>query len=88
MSKPRRDRLWPRQATTRHAWYRDGHDPNALPRQALVIAWRSHSYKWWARITYCVEITGQDEPAVIDRWVPAETLRPVPADPNRAFGLR
>ena len=30
---------------------------------------------------------GSEDPAVVQRWVPAERLRPVRADPNDAFGL-
>lgn len=87
MSKPRRDRLYPKPRHTRHAWYLEDNEPGRQPRQVLIIAWRRHSYRWAARIVYCVEIEGS-EPAVVDCWVPAETLRPVPADPNRAYRLR
>lgn len=85
MSQPRRDRLYPRPRTTLHAWFLEGDGP---PRQVLILAWRSHSYKWQARITYSLPVKGDPEPAVIQRWVPMELLRPVKSDPNKAFGIR
>ena len=30
----------------------------------------------------------QREPVILQLWVDASDVRPVPADPNRAFGLR
>ncbi|MDQ4502199.1 hypothetical protein [Sinomonas sp. ASV322] len=53
-----------------------------------MIEWRRHSYKWSARISYCIEVQGAPDPVVVERWVLAEALRPVRADPNAAFGLR
>lgn len=32
--------------------------------------------------------TDAGDPVIVQRWVPAESVRPVPADPNRAFGNR
>ncbi|GEB64601.1 hypothetical protein SAT01_20490 [Sinomonas atrocyanea] len=80
--------MWPRPQTTRHAWFKDTQDPGVLPRQVLVVSWRRHSYRWSALVVYCVEVEGSEDPAVVQRWVPAERLRPVRADPNEAFGLR
>ncbi|MCH6472437.1 hypothetical protein [Sinomonas terrae] len=54
----------------------------------LIVEWRRHSYKWTARIIYSLDIDGSEGPAVVDRWVPAESLRPARTDPNTAFGLR
>ena|GEM_PF-6470617 len=88
VSKPRRDRLYEKPRTTRHAWILDSDEPGAQPRQVYIVEWRRKSYKWRARVIYAIEVKGSDETATVDRWVPAETLRPVPADPNRAYGLR
>lgn len=62
-------------------------ESGAPPRQVLVVSWRRHSYRWSALVIYCVEIEGSPEPAVVQRWVPSEKLRPVRADPNQAFGV-
>ncbi|WP_138443559.1 hypothetical protein [Sinomonas susongensis] len=88
MSRARRDRVWPRPRTTRHAWFKDSPEPGEPPRQVLVVAWRRHSYQWSALIIYCVDVQGSPDPVVVQRWVPAHQLRPVRADPNQAFGLR
>lgn len=79
--------MWPRPRTTRHAWFKDSDERAEPPRQVLVVSWRRHSYRWSALVIYCVEVEGSEEPAVVQRWVPAEKLRPVRADPNQAFGL-
>lgn len=92
MSKPRRDRTWARSRTTRHAWLLDSREPGAQPREVLILRWRKketmNGTRWAAFVVYPVEIEGDPEPAIIQRWVPAETLRPARTDPNRAFGLR
>ncbi|QTF71244.1 hypothetical protein [Arthrobacter woluwensis] len=88
MSKPRRDRLYPKPRHTRHVWILDNDEPGTQPRQVLIVEWRRQAYKWRARIVYVIEVQGSEEPAVVDRWVPAELLKPVPADPNRAYKLR
>lgn len=88
MSTPRRDRLFPRPHKTRHAWFLENDEPGTQPRQALIVSWRRRSYRWHARILYVVDVEGEPDPAVIERWVPREALRPVRADPNAAFGLR
>lgn len=54
----------------------------------LIVAWRRHGYRWSALVVYCVDVEGSEDAAVVQRWVPAERLRPVRADPNEAFGLR
>lgn len=88
MSLPRRDRLVPKPKTTQHAWMIEGSGAEAKYRQVFIVAWRSHSYRWHARVVYTVKIDGEAEEAIVQRWVPQEVLRPVPADPNRAFGYR
>ena len=88
MSQPRRDRLYPRPRNTSHAWLLEGFGPEAVPRQVLIVAWRRHSYRWRARVVYAVDVKGDPEPAIIQRWVPAELLRPVKSEPNQAFGIR
>lgn len=88
VSRPRRDRLYEKPRSTRHAWILDSDEPGAQPRKVLIVEWRRTSYKWRARVIYAIEVKGSDEPAVVDRWVPAEILKPVKADPNAAFGLR
>ncbi|WP_144628957.1 hypothetical protein [Arthrobacter woluwensis] len=89
MSLPRRDRLYPKPRQTRHAWLLEGDPPEAQMRQVLIVEWRRHSYKWRARVVYVIEsVSGSEEPAVVDRWVPAEVLRPVKSNPNTLFGVR
>ncbi|MGD9430798.1 hypothetical protein ACKVM7_000271 [Arthrobacter russicus] len=88
MGKTRSERTWPKPQRTRHAWMRDGPHPNSAPRQVYIVSWRRQSYKWLALVVYAVEIAEDPEPVVIQRWVPAEKLRAVEADPNRAYDLR
>lgn len=68
--------------------FKDALDPGVVPRQVLIVSWRRHSYRWSALVVYCVDAEGDEDPVVVQRWVPAERLRPVRADPNDAFGLR
>ena len=92
MSKPRRDRMWPRRPTTRHAWMLEGYEPSAQPREVLVARWRERrtmaGTRWTAYVIYCVTVEGEEDPAIVQRWVPGEWLRSARTDPNKAFGLR
>lgn len=72
MGQRRKDRTWPRPRGTRHAWLRRP-GPHEPPVQAFVIAWRRHSYRWQAYVVW-VSDAGQ----VIQEWVPADQLGPVP----------
>lgn len=79
MGQRKKDRTWPQSPRrhTRHAWLvRPGvHEP---PVQAFIIAWRRHSYRWQAYVIWVAD-SGQ----VIQEWVPAERLGPVPVlDPQ------
>ena len=69
----------------RHAWMLDGSGGSEVLRQAYIITWHR---KQTALVTHAVDVAGNPEPIVIQRWVPAEKLRPVEADPNRAYDLR
>lgn len=51
------------------------------------MEWRRHEYAWQALCVLVCVRPGRD-PVVLQRWVSSTDLRPVPADPNRAFGLR
>ena len=88
MGQTRLERTWPRPRSTRHVWVRsrDRH-PYQPPDQGLIVAWRRRSWQWEALCVLVRVLPGED-PVVIQRWVAAKDLRPVPADPNRAFGLR
>lgn len=63
--------------------------------QGLLAAWRRRSYQWEALVIVVVvsstadsDKAAEEEAVIMQRWVPAADLRPVPADPNRAFGAR
>lgn len=76
MGQRKKDRTWPRpkgrRRHTRHAWLvRPG--AQVPPVQAFVVAWECSRGKWFA-YTVWVSDTGQ----VIQEWVPAERLGPVP----------
>ena len=68
----RKDRTWPRPGRTRHAWLiRAGtHEP---PVQALVIAWERRGSEWVAFVIWV-----SDEGKIIQEWVAADRLGPVP----------
>lgn len=96
MGKSRAERTWPRPALTRHVWVRTAYlpgDPGEAqhqqqpPDQGLILEWRRHEYAWQALCVLVCVRPGRD-PVVLQRWVSSTDLRPVPADPNRAFGLR
>lgn len=88
MGKSRAERTWPRPASTRHAWARarDMH-PQQPPDPCVIVCWRRRGGVWEALCVIVRVQSGQD-PVVIQRWVSSRDLRPVPADPNQAFGLR
>ena len=66
----------------------EGSGAEAQYRQVFIVAWRSFSYGSEAPVIYTVKVDGEAEEAIVQRWVPQEVLRPVPADPNKAFGYR
>lgn len=86
MGKPRSARTWPRPRSTRHVWVKLTKHPHEPPRQGLVVAWRRRSYTWEALVI--VVDDENPEPKVTMSWIKATSLRPVPADPNKAFNLR
>ncbi|KYH43117.1 hypothetical protein [Branchiibius sp. NY16-3462-2] len=103
MGQSKRERTWRTPKTTRHVWVKLPGDgpaarvhPHQTPRQGLVVTWRRVSYRWQALVVLVddptldgTERTKQtNDPVVVQLWVDASDLRPVPADPNRAFGLR
>ena len=53
-----------------------------------MVTWRRHTGRWYALIVDAIGGTELPEVVVVQRWVPAEHLRPVPADPNRSHGVR
>lgn len=90
VGQSRAERTWRRPRSTRHVWVTGigpGAHPKEPPYQALVVAVRRDSYVWWAWVVAVLE-TEDGDPVVVQRWVPATDLRPVPANPNRAFGAR
>lgn len=103
VGQSRRERTWRTPRATRHVWVRlrTAHDPQAPtpaskhphspPRQGLIVAWRRLSYQWQALVVLVDDpaLDGRSgDPVVMQVWVDARDLKPVPADPNRAFGLR
>ncbi|GAB3582976.1 hypothetical protein [Calidifontibacter terrae] len=97
MGQTRAERTWPAPRGTRFVWVRGGRGhagparhPLEPPTPGLVLAWRRRSYVWEALVVTAAE--GEEPPdgdaVVVQRWIPAADLRPVPADPNRAFGAR
>jgi hypothetical protein len=52
--------------------------------QGFVVAWRRHSYRYTALVTY-VDQTPDGQDQLVQRWIPAEQLRPVRSDPNEAI---
>lgn len=91
MGQSRAERTWRRPRLTRHAWVRlpvaNRDHPLQPPAQALVISWKKVGWQWLAMVVIVVE-TDTGDPVIVQQWVPAESVRPVPADPNRAFGNR
>lgn len=90
MGQSRRERTWPTPRSTRHVWVRlrTAH-PHEPPRQGLVVSWRRRSYRWECLVVLVDDVAAHGEdPVVVLRWVAAELVRPVPADPNKIFGLR
>ena len=91
MGQSRAERTWRTPTTTRHGWLKldpPVKHPHENPVQCLILAWsRTRAGDRIALIVYVDDVTGP-EPVVVQRWVPGRLLRPVPADPNRAFGLR
>ena len=103
VGQSKNERTWRTPKATRHVWVRlpaDGDGPgrrkhpHQTPRQGLLLAWRRRAYRWQALVVLVddPELDGtknpQREPVILQLWVDASDLRPVPADPNRAFGLR
>lgn len=98
----RAERTWRTPGSTRHVWVAGGRGhfgppahPLEPPVQGLVAGWRRRGYQWEALVIVAIEPASTDsgraaaeEAVVMQRWVPAADLRPVPADPNRAFGAR
>ena len=65
-------------------WARiDPRHPLAPPLPAVVVAWRRQSGQWEAWI-----VAVSDDGTVLQLWAPAERLRPIASDPNRAWRLR
>lgn len=85
MGQSRAERTWRKPRHTRHVWVKLATEhPHQPPFQGLLLAWNEGYTQ--ALVIY-VDDLNPSEP-VAPRWVPREQLRPVPADPNRAFGLR
>ena len=102
MGQSRAERTWRTPASTRHVWVAGGKGhfgppahPLEPPVQGLLAGWRRRSYQWEALVivvmvspTADADKAAEEEGVIMQRWVPAKDLRPVPADPNRAFGAR
>ena len=71
---------WPPPRNTRHVWIL-GTGIHTPPVQGFVVAWHRHSYRWSCLCCWVETIDGADQ--LIQRWLPAERLRPVRTDPNR-----
>lgn len=91
MGQTRAERTWRRPRSTRHAWVRldatDRAHPLEPPAQALVVSWKKVGWQWLAMVVIVIE-TDAGDPVIVQQWVPSENVRPVPAEPNRAFGNR
>lgn len=101
MGQSRQERTWRTPKATRHVWVKLPAQgpvarvhPHQTPRQGLLLAWRRQAHRWQALVVLVddPELDGtkdpQREPVILQLWVDASDVRPVPADPNRAFGLR
>ncbi|MCG8656760.1 hypothetical protein [Yimella sp. NH-Cas1] len=90
MGQSKAERTWRTPRSTRHVWVRlHTTHPHEPPRQGLVVAWRRQSYEWSCLVVLIDDaVAPGEDPFVVMRWVPAAIVRPLPADPNRAFGLR
>ena len=102
VGKSRSERTWRTPASTRHVWVAGGKGyfgpvahPLEPPVQGLLACWRRRSYQWEALVIVAVDppaVAGpgpaKEEAVIVQRWVPAADLRPVPADPNQAFAAR
>ena len=104
VEQSRSERTWRTPASTRHVWVAGGKGhfgppvhPLEPPVQGLLACWRRRSYQWEALVIVIIEAptaagsgpaSAEEEGVIMQRWVPAADLRPVPADPNRAFGAR
>ena len=95
MGRARHERTWRTPRRTRHVWVQLGTGervhPHQPPCQGLLIAWRRRGWRFEGLVVIAQvdPSSGEDQdPIIIQRWVPSERLRPVPSDPNRAFGLR
>ena len=62
-------------------------DPSVSVNSRGSVSWKKVGWQWLAMVVIFVE-TDAGDPVIVQRWVPAESVRPVPADPNRAFGNR
>ncbi len=82
MGQRKVEREWPAPRNTRHVWVL-GEDRLTPPVQGLVIAWRRHSYRWYAFVARVDETASGGR--VIQDWLPIERLRPVRTDPNRVL---
>lgn len=75
MNRSKRDR-WPPYKPGRHVLVLR-HHRFERPWQGLLLEWRPHSYKWYARVNYV-----QDDGVEVTRWMPASRLYPLDVDPN------
>lgn len=87
MGKTRAERTWRRPRSIRHVWvrFRDIH-PSQPPDPAVLVSWRRQSGTWQA-LVIAVRPGPDGDPVVVQQWVDARDIRPIEADPNRAFGL-
>lgn len=88
MGQTRAERTWPRPRSVRHVWvrFRDLH-PQQPPDPGLIFCWRRQTGEWEA-LVIAVRAGPDGDPVVVQQWVAARDVRPLEADPNRAFGLR
>lgn len=87
MGQRRVDRTWQVPRATRHVWVRFDPAPHAPPVQGLVLEWRRHGYRWWAKVLI-VTTDERGRPRQEARWVEVEQLTPVRSDPNDGGRVR
>jgi hypothetical protein len=79
MNRTRRD-AWPPYEPTRHVLVKRVDHRYARPWQGFVVEWRREAQQWTALVVF-VDDT-QDGSPVVQRWLPADRLRPCHPDPN------
>jgi len=72
--------VWPPYEPTRHVLIKRTDHRYARPWQGFVVEWRQEKRVWAALVIFMDET--DDGVQLVQRWFPAEQLRPCHPDPN------